>query len=88
MSPQVCALLVDATTETLLMVGVSGTIATLLGLPLGHFWNFDFGLGAISVVEIRAGRAVMRSLNLDSHLGAETGPPAGESSERDRSGAL
>ncbi len=35
MSPQVCALLVDATTETLLMVGLSGTIATLLGLPLG-----------------------------------------------------
>ncbi len=35
MSPQVYALLVDATTETLLMVGVSGVIATVLGLPLG-----------------------------------------------------
>ncbi|MEI6559980.1 MAG: methionine ABC transporter permease [Rhodospirillaceae bacterium] len=35
MSPQVCALLVDATGETLFMVGVSGTIATLLGVPLG-----------------------------------------------------
>ena len=35
MSPQVYALLVDATTETLLMVGVSGAVATLLGLPLG-----------------------------------------------------
>ena len=35
MSPQVYALLVDATTETLFMVGVSGTVATLLGLPLG-----------------------------------------------------
>ena len=75
-----------------LIVGHGGVfrvvVCSLLGLPLGHFWNFDFGLGAISVVEIRAGRAVMRSLNLDSHLGAETGPPAGESSERDRSGAL
>ena len=35
MSPQVYALLVDATTETLFMVGVSGAVATLLGLPLG-----------------------------------------------------
>jgi D-methionine transport system permease protein len=35
MSPQVYALLVEATAETLFMVGVSGAIATLLGLPLG-----------------------------------------------------
>lgn len=35
MSPQVYALLVDATAETLFMVGVSGAVATLLGLPLG-----------------------------------------------------
>ena len=42
----------------------------LLGLDGEHFWNFDFGLGAISVIEIRAGRAVLLALNLDSHLGA------------------
>ena len=35
MSPQVYALLADATAETLLMVGISGSIATVLGLPLG-----------------------------------------------------
>jgi len=35
MSPQVFALLVDSTLETLVMVGISGTVATLLGLPLG-----------------------------------------------------
>jgi broad specificity phosphatase PhoE len=60
----------------------------LLGLPLEHFWNFDFGLGAISVVEIRAGRAVLRALNLDSHLGAEAEPPVDETTKRSESGAL
>jgi broad specificity phosphatase PhoE len=60
----------------------------LLGLPLDHFWNFDFGLGAISVVEIRAGRAVLRALNLGSHLGAEAEPPTDETAKRSESGAL
>ena len=63
-------------------------VCALLDLPLEHFWNFDFGLGAITVVEIRAGRAVLRALNLDAHLGLEAEPPADESSERNRSGAL
>jgi broad specificity phosphatase PhoE len=75
-----------------LLVGHGGVfrvvVCALLGLPLEHFWNFDFGLGAISVMEIRAGRAVLRSLNLDAHLGVEAEPPPDESSERDRSGAL
>ncbi|CAK0766330.1 L-methionine/D-methionine ABC transporter membrane subunit [Azospirillaceae bacterium] len=35
MSPQIYALLADATIETLFMVGVSGLVATALGLPLG-----------------------------------------------------
>jgi D-methionine transport system permease protein len=35
MSPQVFALLADATLQTLLMVAVAGTLATLAGLPLG-----------------------------------------------------
>jgi broad specificity phosphatase PhoE len=60
----------------------------LFGLPLEHFWNFDFGLGAISVIEIRAGRAVMLALNLYSHLAPDAEPSAGESSERNASGAL
>jgi broad specificity phosphatase PhoE len=65
----------------------------LLGLLPDHFWNFDFGLGAISVIEIRAGRAVLRALNLDSHLGPDAEamsaqPMVEESSRRDASGAL
>ena len=40
-----------------LIVGHGGVfrvvVCALLGLPLEHFWNFDFGLGAITVVEIR-----------------------------------
>ena len=54
----------------------------LLGLPLEHFWNFDFGLGAIAVVEIRAGRAVLLALNLDSHLSPNSTPMAAESPRR------
>ena len=75
-----------------LVVGHGGVfrvvVCALLGLPLEHFWNFDFGLGAITVIEIRAGRAVLRALNLDAHLGVDAEPPPEESSERDRSGAL
>jgi phosphoserine phosphatase len=57
-----------------LLVGHGGVfrvvICVLLGLPMEHFWNFDFGLGGVSVIEIRGGRAVLRGLNLD--------PPGGE----------
>jgi broad specificity phosphatase PhoE len=57
-----------------LIVGHGGVFkvvtCALLGLDGEHFWNFDFGLGAISVIEIRAGRAVLLALNLDSHLAA------------------
>ena len=63
-------------------------VCALLGLPLEHFWNFDFGLGAITVIEIRAGRAVLLALNLEGHLGAAAAPTADESSERNASGAL
>ena len=75
-----------------LIVGHGGVfrvvVCVLLGLPMDHFWNFDFGLGAISVVEIRAGRAVMRALNLDSHLGRESALAEEESRERNARGAL
>jgi phosphoserine phosphatase len=75
-----------------LIVGHGGVfrvvVCALLGLSLDHFWNFDFGLAAITVVEIRAGRAVVRSLNLDSHLDAEAEPSVQEATERSRSGAL
>ena len=69
--------------------GVFRVVACLLlGLPLEHFWNFDFGLGALSVIEIRAGRAAMLALNLDSQLDAGAAPETDESSERRASGAL
>jgi alpha-ribazole phosphatase len=75
-----------------LIVGHGGVFrvvaCALMGLPLEHFWNFDFGLGAISVVEIRAGRAVLRALNLDSHLGLDAEPPSDEAAKRSESGAL
>ncbi len=75
-----------------LIVGHGGVfrviVCALLGLSLDHFWNVDFGLAAISVVEIRAGRAVLRALNLDSHLSSAQETASHESAERTRSGAL
>ncbi|MGA3030820.1 MAG: histidine phosphatase family protein [Candidatus Limnocylindrales bacterium] len=75
-----------------LIVGHGGVfrvvLCALLGLSLDHFWNFDFGLGAISVVEIRAGRAVLRTLNFEAHLAGEAEPQPEGSRERDESGAL
>jgi probable phosphoglycerate mutase len=75
-----------------LVVGHGGVfrvvMCALLGLPAEHFWNFDFGLAAISVVEIRAGRAVLRALNLDGHLDREKAAAAEETAARTRSGAL
>jgi broad specificity phosphatase PhoE len=80
-----------------LVVGHGGifrvALCALLNLPDEHFWNFDFGLGAITVVEIRAGRAVVRALNLEDHLAPAGGggavEPANERTEtRDATGAL
>ena len=75
-----------------LIVGHGGVFrvitCALLDLPLDHFWNFDFGLGAITIVEIRAGRAVLRTLNFESHLGAQPERLAAEAAERNASGAL
>jgi broad specificity phosphatase PhoE len=89
-----------------LVVGHGGVfrvvMCCLLDLSLDHFWNFDFGLATIAIVEIRAGRAVLRAANLDSHLSFATGvgspggtdvdtsaaPDSSESTERNASGAL
>jgi broad specificity phosphatase PhoE len=75
-----------------LIVGHGGVFraitCALLDLPLDHFWNFDFGLGAITIVEIRAGRAVLRTLNFESHLGAQPERRTAEEAERNASGAL
>jgi broad specificity phosphatase PhoE len=60
----------------------------LLELPPEHFWNFDFGLAAITAVEIRAGRAVLRTLNFESHLGAGVEGTSADGGARNASGAL
>jgi broad specificity phosphatase PhoE len=74
-----------------LVVGHGGVfrviVCALLGLPAEHFWNFDFGLAGITVIEIRAGRAVIRAANLEDHLGGEAAPTRAEQ-ERDASGAV
>lgn len=75
-----------------LIVGHGGVfrvvVCALLGLTPEHFWNFDFGLASITVVEIRAGRAVLRAVNLDEHLGSDDKALLAESTELNRSGAL
>ncbi|HEX7591358.1 MAG TPA: histidine phosphatase family protein [Candidatus Limnocylindrales bacterium] len=73
--------------------GVFKVVAcAILGLPLEHFWNFDFGLGAITVIEIRAGRAVLLALNADSHLSGDSGSATSDTGDdsrtRNASGAL
>ncbi len=43
-------------------------LLALLDLPLDAFWRFPFALAAISVVEIRGGRAWLRLHNAVDHL--------------------
>jgi phosphoserine phosphatase len=87
-----------------LLVGHDGifkvALLALLGLPLDRFWAFPWGLTGISVVELVAGRAVLRAHNLTDHLGplqAATTEPSTASAEarsedeaaaRERTGSL
>jgi broad specificity phosphatase PhoE len=50
----------------------------LLDLPLDRYWAFPFALCAITVVEMRAGRARLRAHNLEAHLAEDepARPPA------------
>jgi probable phosphoglycerate mutase len=65
------------------------TMLTLLGLPLSHFWSFTFALCGITVVELRAGRAVLRAHGLTAHLGPlEDAAAEAQQEQRARSGAL
>jgi probable phosphoglycerate mutase len=43
-------------------------LLTLFDLPLDRFWMWSMDLCGISIVEIRAGRPVMRAHNLTAHL--------------------
>jgi broad specificity phosphatase PhoE len=74
-----------------IVVGHDGTfkvaLLTLFDLPLDRFWMWSMDLCGISVIELRAGRPVVRAHNLTDHLAAldgavapdsgDTGPPDG-----------
>ena len=71
-------------------------LLTLFDLPLERFWMWSMDLCAITIVELRAGRPVLRAHNLTAHLGPlETGPAAADEAaaeekaeDRSRTGAL
>ncbi len=54
-------------------------LLALLDLPLTAFWRFPFALAALSVVEIRGGRAWLRLHNACDHLAPLEQATAGES---------
>jgi len=65
------------------------TLLTLFDLPLERFWMWSSDLCGISVVEVRAGRPVVRAMNLTEHLAGLLDEAAQEATEeRARSGAL
>lgn len=64
-------------------------LLTLFDLPLERFWMWAMDLAAITVVEFRAGRPVLRAHNLTGHLAAVLDEASQEEQEeRSRSGAL
>ena len=65
------------------------TLLTLFDIPLDRFWMWSMDLCGISVVEVRAGRPVMRAHNLTEHLAGLTDEMAVVKAEdRSRSGAF
>jgi phosphoserine phosphatase len=65
------------------------TLLTLFDLPLDRFWMWAMDLCGITIIEFRAGRAVLRAHNLTAHLSALTDEEAlADLEERSRSGAL
>jgi probable phosphoglycerate mutase len=64
-------------------------LLTLFDLPLERFWMWTMDLCAITVVEFRAGRAVLRAHNLTGHLARLLDEEAQATQDvRSRSGAL
>jgi broad specificity phosphatase PhoE len=67
-------------------------LLTLFGLELERYWMWSMDLCAITVVEFRAGRPVLRAHNLTAHLAPldvdrEAAAHKVEAEERERSGA-
>ena len=76
-----------------ILVGHDGVfkvaLLALFDLPLDRFWMWSSDLCGISVVEFRAGRPVVRAMNLTEHLAGLLDEAAQEATEeRGRSGAL
>ena len=94
LAPQVGGYGADASDQSwAILVGHDGvfkvTLLTLFDLPLERFWMWTSDLCGISVVELRAGRPVIRAMNLTEHLaGLGEDVAQAESEERQRSGAL
>jgi phosphoserine phosphatase len=64
-------------------------LLTLFDLPLERFWMWSFDLCGFTVIELRAGRPVLRAVNLTEHLAPLLDAAAQEATEeRQRSGAL
>jgi broad specificity phosphatase PhoE len=64
-------------------------LLTLFDLPLDRFWMWSSDLCGISVIDIRAGRPVVRAMNLTEHLASLQDEAAqADTEERARSGAL
>jgi probable phosphoglycerate mutase len=65
------------------------SLLTLFDLPIERFWMWTMDLCAITVVEFRAGRPVLRAHNLTAHLAALLDEAAQATQDvRSRSGAL
>lgn len=76
-----------------ILVGHDGVfkvlLLTLFDLPLERFWMWSSDLCGISVIELRAGRPVIRAMNLTEHLATLLDEDAqAETEARARSGAL
>jgi probable phosphoglycerate mutase len=64
-------------------------LLTLFDLPLERFWMWTSDLCGITILEVRAGRPVVRAMNLTEHLAALLDEEAqAETEARARSGAL
>lgn len=64
-------------------------LLTLFDLPLDRFWMWSMDLCGISVIELRAGRPVIRAHNLTAHLAGLTDESTlAAVDDRSRSGAL
>jgi probable phosphoglycerate mutase len=92
--PQVAGYLEPPTSQPwTVVVGHDGIfkvlLLTLFELPLERFWMWSFDLAGIGVIEFRAGRPLVRAMNLTEHLAPLLDEAAQEASlERQRSGAL